>query len=127
MILFTQPIIAALVASHLLLGLGIINYKMKFNDATERVEKQIEESSRWKRNAVELDSALDKQNRAISDLVSAQKLKDAQGALDVERARQETIVAQSKAKELSTRQRDRNVPACVAATNLFDEVLHGAK
>ena len=123
--IFAKPVAIALIVSHAVLGLGIVHYKVRYHHAESRVEKQTAEKELWKQSAANTMEALGKQNRALEDLKRDQELKDAQNALELAKTQREA--AKAHAKGITARQRPANVPACTAATNLFDEVIHGSK
>lgn len=125
--IFTKPVAIALIVSHSVLALGVLHYKVRYNASENRVASQIEETARWKQSTLNVSDALDKQNRALADLQRDQELKDAQSALALAEARREADDAKARAKGIAARQKPANVPACTAATNLFEEVVHGSK
>ena len=125
--IFTKPVAIALIVSHSVLALGVLHYKVRYNAAESRVASQIAETTRWKQSTLNVTDALDKQNRALVDMKRDQDLKDAQSALELAKAQREADDARDRAKGIAARQKPANVPACTAATNLFDEVIHGSK
>lgn len=127
MILLTKPILAAVAAGFVLMSAAVVHYKLQSDDALDRLETQVEQTATWKLNAEDLRAAVDKQNRALDDMARAQELKRAQDALALAKAKEATREAQKRAQSLATRDKPAGVPACTAASQLFDEVLHGAK
>lgn len=127
MILLTKPILAAVAAGFVLMGGAVVHYKLQSDGALDRLEKQVAQTSTWKLNAEDMKEAVDKQNRALEDMAREQALKRAQDAAELARAKAATKEAQKRAQSLATREKPAGVPACTAASRLFDEVLHGAK
>jgi len=127
MIFLTKPILAAAAIIVFFMALAVVHYKLRGDNALDRLEKQVAQTAVWKLNAEDMKTAVAKQNRAIDDMKREQELKDAQNALALSKAKDDTKAAQTRAKSLATRTMPSGVTDCTAASQLFEEVLYVAQ
>ena len=120
-----RPIMIALIVTHVLMGLVILHYKVRYTDAEARVTKQVEQTEVWKASAANLFASVGKQNLALTNLKKEQELKDAQGAVELLKAQREAEDFRARAKGIAARQKPVNVPVCAAAGTLFEEMVNG--
>ena len=119
-----KPIMIAVIITHVLMGLVILHYKVRYNDAEARVTKQIEQTEVWKTSAANLFTSVGKQNLALSNLKKEQELKDAQGAVELLKAQTEADAFKVRAKGILARQKPVDIPVCAAAGALFEELVN---
>lgn len=75
-------------------------------------------------SAAVLQTAILKQNAAITELKTQQAAKEAEASKHLDRARADARSARKQAADLLARPQPQGVDSCTAAAQLFDEVVH---
>lgn len=127
MLWLTKPMLYGAAALAVALSAVALHYKLRGDELYIRFQNATAEVALLRNNAMTLGDALDAQNRALESMQREGELKDAVNALELEKARGQAEAAKSRAKGIAARQKPVDVPACTAAGNLFDEVVHGAQ
>ena len=119
--------IAIIVSICAIAGFTAYHYKLNNDSLKEEVKTLEVRADAYKQGIAALQGAIQRQNSAIQEAKDAQVAAEAKSAQEIEKARKAAQEAIKRAGTIISTPKPEGVDACVAATNLFDGVVHESK
>jgi uncharacterized membrane protein YhiD involved in acid resistance len=108
-------------------GFSALHFKLNNDTLKQEIQTLEVKADAYKQGITALQAAIKRQNDAIQAAKDAQILAEAKSAQEIEKARKATKEAEKKAGTIINTPKPEGVNECVAASSLFEGVIHGTK